>query len=63
MVVLNEMDRFHLVMDVMEYVPSLHAKAEVIKALMNEKLLMHKVYIEQFGEDMPEITQWQWKRS
>jgi len=63
MVVLNEMDRFHLVMDVMEYVPSLHAKAETIKALMNEKLLMHKMYIEQFGEDMPEIRQWQWKRS
>ncbi len=61
MVVLNKMDRFHLVMDVLEYVPHLKDGAESIKRVMMEKLSSHKTYIERFGEDMPEIREWRWK--
>ena len=61
MVVLNDMDRFHLVMDVMERVDKMHPYAETIKASMHEKLTCHKEYIQTYGQDMPEIREWQWK--
>jgi xylulose-5-phosphate/fructose-6-phosphate phosphoketolase len=62
MVVLNDMDRFHLVMDVMDRVPKMHAEAEAIKQKMCAKLREHKSYIETYGQDMPEILNWQWTR-
>jgi len=60
MVVLNDMDRFHLVMDVMERVPKMRYRAVAIKEAMYEKLAEHKRYIERYGEDMPEILNWTW---
>lgn len=60
MVVLNTLDRFHLVMDVASRVPRLHAQAAHIKQMMRDKLNKHAQYILQHGEDMPEILDWQW---
>lgn len=60
MVVLNDMDRFHLVMDVMDRVPKIHAHAEAIKQKMHAKRMEHKRYIERYGQDMPEIINWKW---
>ncbi len=60
MVVLNSLDRFHLVMDVANRVPELQAQAAHIKQRMCEKLSAHTQYIHQHGEDMPEIRNWKW---
>jgi xylulose-5-phosphate/fructose-6-phosphate phosphoketolase len=60
MVVLNTLDRFHLVMDVAKRVPKLHALAAHIKQAMRDKLNQHAQYILEHGEDMPEILDWQW---
>ena len=60
MVVLNTLDRFHLVMDVANQVPKLHAQAAHIKQLMRDKLIDHTQYIHLHGEDMPEIRDWKW---
>lgn len=60
MVVLNTLDRFHLVMDVAKRVPKLHAQAAHIKQAMRDKLNQHAQYILEHGEDMPEILDWQW---
>jgi xylulose-5-phosphate/fructose-6-phosphate phosphoketolase len=60
MVVLNDMDRFHLVMDVMDRVPKMQAFAESIKQKMCSKRAEHKTYIETYGQDMPEIREWKW---
>ncbi|MBZ0068256.1 MAG: phosphoketolase family protein [Thiobacillus sp.] len=60
MVVLNTLDRFHLVMDVATRVPKLQAQAAHIKQRMRDKLSEHTQYIHQHGEDMPEIRNWKW---
>ena len=60
MVVLNTLDRFHLVMDVANRVPKLQAQAAHIKQRMRDKLNSHTQYIHRYGEDMPEIRDWQW---
>ncbi|MCF6355849.1 MAG: phosphoketolase family protein [Candidatus Polarisedimenticolaceae bacterium] len=60
MVVLNDLDRFHLVEDVIDRVPKLGAGAVYTKQLMRDKLIEHKNHIMQRGEDMPEIREWQW---
>jgi xylulose-5-phosphate/fructose-6-phosphate phosphoketolase len=60
MVVLNELDRFHLVSDVIDRVPSLGARAAFAKQSIRDKLLDHKNYIYKHGEDMPEIRNWKW---
>jgi xylulose-5-phosphate/fructose-6-phosphate phosphoketolase len=60
MVVLNTLDRFHLVMDVANRVPKLQAQAAHIKQRMRDKLSAHTQYIHEHGEDMPEIRDWQW---
>ncbi|MCX7195830.1 MAG: phosphoketolase family protein, partial [Proteobacteria bacterium] len=62
MVVLNTLDRFHLVMDVANRVPKLQAQAAHIKQSMRDKLNEHTQYIHQFGEDMPEIRDWKWSQ-
>jgi len=62
MVVLNTLDRFHLVMDVANRVPKLQAQAAHIKQRMRDKLNEHTQYIHQHGEDMPEIRDWKWSR-
>ncbi len=60
MVVLNELDRFHLVGDVIDRVPSLGSRAAYVKQVLRNKLLDHKDYIHKHGEDMPEIRNWKW---
>jgi len=60
MVVLNDLDRFHLVMDVIERVPKLANIGAYAKQEMRDKLLEHKQYICECGDDMPEIKDWKW---
>ncbi|WP_339908476.1 phosphoketolase family protein [Symmachiella dynata] len=61
MTVLNELDRFHLVQDVIDRVPQLDSRAAYIKQEMRDRLIEHKQFITEHGEDMPEIRDWQWK--
>jgi xylulose-5-phosphate/fructose-6-phosphate phosphoketolase len=60
MVVLNDMDRFHLVCDVIDRVPGLAAQAGDVRRAMVDKRVEHKRYIALHGEDMPEICGWRW---
>jgi xylulose-5-phosphate/fructose-6-phosphate phosphoketolase len=64
MVVLNDLDRFHLVADVAQRVPRLAPRAAHTRQLMNERLAEHRDYIHEHGEDLPSIRNWEWpKRS
>jgi xylulose-5-phosphate/fructose-6-phosphate phosphoketolase len=56
----NELDRFHLVMDVVDRVPGLGTKGAYLKQKMTDKLVEHKHYIDKHGEDLPEIRDWTW---
>ncbi|MEW6332192.1 MAG: phosphoketolase family protein [Pseudomonadota bacterium] len=60
MAVRNDLDRFHLVADVIDRVPALGYRAAHLKQLMRDKLIEHKQYIVQYGDDMPEIRDWKW---
>lgn len=60
MTVLNEMDRFHLVMDTIDRLPQTGDKGIYLKQQLTEKLIEHKQYIDMHGEDMPEIHNWKW---
>ncbi len=60
MVVLNDLDRFDLAMDVINRVPKLGAKAAYVKQMLQDKLIEHQHYISEHGEDMPEIRNWKW---
>ncbi len=60
MVVMNEVDRFHLAMDAIDRVPRLKDQAVYLKQALHNKLIDHKQYISTYGEDMPEIQNWKW---
>jgi len=60
MVVLNDLDRFHLAADVIERVPGLGERAILLLQVLRAELLNHKAYIEKHGEDLPEIRAWKW---
>ena len=60
MAVLNQLDRYHLVSDVIDRVPDLREKAAYVKQAIRDRLFEHREYIERYGEDMPEIRNWQW---
>ena len=60
MTVRNDMDRFHLVEDVIDRVPKLGAGAAHIKQRMRDRLVEHGQYIVRHGQDLPEIRDWQW---
>ena len=60
LVVMNDLDRFHLVADVIDRVPQLGAHAAGVKQAFRDKLIEHKHYIEEYGQDLPEIRNWQW---
>jgi len=60
MTVRNEMDRFHLVSDVIDRLPQLGSRAAYAKQAIRDKLIEHEQYISEHGDDMPEITGWRW---
>jgi xylulose-5-phosphate/fructose-6-phosphate phosphoketolase len=60
MVVLNDLDRFHLVGDVIDRVPGLGSRAAYAKQALRDKLIDHKNYIHKYGQDLPEIRNWKW---
>ena len=61
MVVLNDLDRFHLAEDVYDRVPLLASRAAYAKQELHGRLLDHRQYIHRHGEDMPEIRDWKWE--
>ncbi len=61
MAVLNEIDRFHLALDVIDRVPRLGSQVAYIRQELRERLFDHHRYIRQHGEDMPEILNWKWQ--
>jgi xylulose-5-phosphate/fructose-6-phosphate phosphoketolase len=60
MVMLNDLDRFHLVMDVIDRVPGLASTAGHVRQLMMDKRITARAYTREHGEDAPEITGWKW---
>ncbi|HLN75863.1 MAG TPA: phosphoketolase family protein [Nocardioidaceae bacterium] len=60
MVVRNDMDRFHLVIDVIDRVPGLAKRAAVLRQEMQDLRTKHRAYVNETGADMPEITDWLW---
>jgi xylulose-5-phosphate/fructose-6-phosphate phosphoketolase len=60
MTVMNDLDRFHLVQDVIDRVPTLATRGAYLKEAMRDKLIEHKQYIYKHGIDMPEVRNWKW---
>jgi xylulose-5-phosphate/fructose-6-phosphate phosphoketolase len=60
MVMLNDLDRYHLVIDVIDRVPGLAERAGHVRQLMEDKRIEARAYTREFGEDAPEITNWTW---
>ena len=61
MVMLNDLDRFHLVMDVIDRVPGLGSQAAVLRQRMADDRLSARAYTRQYGEDDPRIADWTWE--
>ncbi len=60
MVVMNELDRFHLVGDVINRVPSLGSRAAYLKQYLRDTLIDHHTYTREHGEDLPLVLNWKW---
>ena len=56
----NDIDRFHLVIDVIDRLPDLGSKGAYLKQQLQDKLIEHKHYVHEHGKDMPEILNWKW---
>jgi xylulose-5-phosphate/fructose-6-phosphate phosphoketolase len=63
MVMLNDMDRFHLVMDVIDRVPGLGPRAAHLRQRMADERLRHRAYTREHGDDPPEVRDWAWPSS
>ncbi|HTF16281.1 MAG TPA: phosphoketolase family protein [Burkholderiales bacterium] len=61
MTVLNDLDRFHLVMDAIDRLPQTGDKGAHLKRQLQDKLIEHRQYIDKHGEDLPEIRKWKWE--
>ncbi len=61
MAVVNDLDRFHLVQDTVRRLPALGDEGARLVQRLDEKLMEHRRYIEEHGQDMPEIRNWRWK--
>jgi xylulose-5-phosphate/fructose-6-phosphate phosphoketolase len=61
MVVRNDLDRFHLVIDVIDRVPGLGYRAAHVRQFMRDKLAQHHAYIVREGQDLPEVRDWVWQ--
>ncbi|MCK9345173.1 MAG: phosphoketolase family protein [Candidatus Pacebacteria bacterium] len=62
MTVMNDMDRYNLVIDVINRLPQFGSRGDYLKEFAQNKLIEHKDYIKKHGEDMPEILNWKWER-
>ena len=61
MTVLNDLDRFHLVMDTIDRLPQTGDRGAALKQQLEDKLIEHRLYIGKHGEDLPEIRNWTWQ--
>ena len=57
----NELDRYHLVLAALKHLPQLGNRGSILNQICKDKLVSHKQYIKEYGEDMPEIKNWTWK--
>ena len=57
----NEVDRFHLVKNVLRYLPELGGRSAHLVQEMNDKLVEHTQYVRKYGVDLPEIRDWKWR--
>ena len=59
----NKIDRYHLVMDALKYLPELGDKRTSLNEWCKNKLVEHAEYIKEYGEDMPDVKNWTWSNS
>ena len=59
----NELDRYHLVMDALKYLPQLGNRSAILNQWCKDKLVEHKEYIKEYGDDLPEVKEWTWSSS
>jgi xylulose-5-phosphate/fructose-6-phosphate phosphoketolase len=60
MVMMNDLDRYHLVMDVIDRVPSLGARAAMVRQLMDDTRSRARAWTREYGDDLPEVKDWRW---
>ena len=60
MTVLNDLDRFHLALDVLDRVPRLRVVGARVGQFLRDKLTLHRLHVEATGEDLPEVQNWRW---